>query len=149
MSKLRRPADQLAGCVWLPRFIDKCRLHLAGALPADYQAPFCHPFGIDGVFLQHFALTKEEALAAVAAAADEAAVAAWLAASGRFTAEKIAAWNALAPHIGKPGFPGEKGFAWARRHLYAACVDPRVDSGFTAIAWDEGFLDEVAPGDSA
>lgn len=145
MIRLRRPTDQLGGCLWLPRFIDKCRLHLAGDLPADFQRPFCSPFGIDGVFLEHFELAKEDVLAAIAPATDDDAIVAWLRARGTFTAEKIAAWNALAPQIGKPGFPGEKGFAWARRHVYAACHDPRVDSGFTAIAWDEGFLDEVAP----
>jgi hypothetical protein len=29
--------------------------------------------------------------------------------------------------------------------LYAGCVDPRVTSAFTAIAWDEGYLDDLVP----
>ncbi len=131
--------------MWLPRFIDKCRLHFAGALPPDYQLPFCHPLATDGAFLTHFGLTKEEALAVVARAPDDAAVVAAFTARGTLTPEKIAAWNALAPNLGRPGFPCEKSLAWARRNLYPSGTDPRVDSVFTAIAWDEGFLDEIAP----
>lgn len=145
MTRLRRPTDQLGGCLWLARFVDKCRLHLAGALPPDYQLPFCHPRASDGAFLAHFGLTKEDALAVVAAAPDDDAVFAALAACGGFTAEKIAAWNALAPNLGRPGFPCEKSFAWARQHYFPTCTDPRVDSVFTAIAWDEGFLEGIAP----
>ena len=36
MITLRRPHQALAGCIWLPRFIDKCRLHFAVTLPPDY-----------------------------------------------------------------------------------------------------------------
>jgi hypothetical protein len=137
--------DRLGGCVWLARFVDKCRLHFAGALPPDFQLPFCHPLATDGAFLAHFGLTKEEVLAAVAAAADDAAVVAAFVARGALTPERIAAWNALAPNLGRPGFPCEKSLAWARRNLYSAGADPRVDSVFTAIACDEGFLDEIVP----
>jgi len=145
MIRLRRPTDQLGGCQWLPRFIDKCRLHLAGELPPDYQLPFCHPRATDGEFLAHFGLTKEEALVVVASAADDADVVAALESRGALTPEKVAAWNALAPNLGRPGFPCDKSFAWARQHYFPHCKDPRVDSVFTAIAWDEGFLDEIAP----
>lgn len=145
LPPLRRPQATLGGCVWLPRFIDKCRLHLAGKLPADFQLPFCNPLAVDGIFLAHFGLAKEEIVAAVARAADDAAVLAWLVARGSFTEEKIAAWNALAPQIGKPGQPGARGLAWARQAYFQNAVDPRADSSFTIIAWDEGYLDEIAP----
>lgn len=145
MNKLRRPGDKLADCVWLARFIDKCRLHFAGALPADYQRPFCSPLGIDGIFLEHFSLRQDEILAAIRQAGNDEEVVRWFLTQASVTPESIRAWNQLAPDIGRPGFPGEKGFQWARRHLYAGCTDPRVTSGFTAIAWDEGFLDEPAP----
>lgn len=131
--------------MWLPRFIDKCRLHLASELPADFQLPFCNPLAVDGIFLAHFEIAKEEIIAAVARAADDAAVLAWLTERGGFTAEKIAAWNALAPQIGKPGQPGARGLAWARKAYFQGVVDPRADSSFTTIAWDEGYLDELVP----
>lgn len=40
----------MCGWVHLPRFIDKTRLHLAGKLPADYQANFCK--GFDALWLE-------------------------------------------------------------------------------------------------
>jgi hypothetical protein len=46
--------------MWLPRFIDKCRVHFTGALPPDYQIAICRPHGIDGIFLAHFGVTSAE-----------------------------------------------------------------------------------------
>src|SRR2546430_1286770 len=135
MIKLRRPTDKIGGCVWLPRFIDKCRLYQAASLPADYKLSFCNPQGIDGVFLSHFSLAKEEFLRVVSETDGDPGVAAWLEVQGMLTPGRVTAWNELAPTIGQPGQPGEKGFAWARRHFYASCTDPRVNSAFTAIAW--------------
>ena len=37
----RSPREQMAGWVWLPRFVDKVRLHLADRLHEDYQPNFC------------------------------------------------------------------------------------------------------------
>jgi hypothetical protein len=135
----------LAGCLWLPRFIDKCRLHFSGTLPPDFQIAFCSPHGIDGLFLAHFGITAEEAQSAIRASQTDAEVSRWFCAQPKVTLERIQCWNELAPNIGKPGFPGERGLRWARRHFLAGCTDLRVNSGFTAIAWDEGFLDDEHP----
>ena len=54
---LHRPLDQLAGCVWLPRFADKARLSLNQQLPLLYRLAFGSLFGVDGYFLRHFGLT--------------------------------------------------------------------------------------------
>lgn len=143
--KLPRPHDKLAGCIWLPRFIAKARHHFAGTLAADYQRAFCSPLGIDGIFFTHFALQKEDVLEAIQREASDEAVAAWFSARPESNPEKVRAWNELAPHIGEPGFPGQRVFHWGMKHIYVGCADPRVTTGFTAIAWDEGFLDEVAP----
>ena len=139
---LRRPTDRLGSCMWLPRFIDKARHHLAGTLAEDYQRAFCSPLGIDGVFLTHFDLTNEEIIDAIRRERTDEAIAAWFVARLECSAAKIHEWNGLAPHIGEPGFPGERTFRWGMRHIYAACTDPRVTNGFAAIAWDEGYLDE-------
>lgn len=40
----------MCGWVYLPRFVDKIRLHLAGKLPTDYQENFTK--GFDGQWLQ-------------------------------------------------------------------------------------------------
>ncbi len=40
----RSPRETMAGWVYLPRFIDKIRLHLAGKLHPDYEANFTKGF---------------------------------------------------------------------------------------------------------
>lgn len=142
---LRRPYDKLGGCMWLPRFIDKARQHFAGTLAEDYRRAFCSPLGIDGVFFAHFALQKDDILEAIQREKSDEAIVAWFLARPELSAEKVRAWNDLAPHIGQPGFPAHRTFQWGMRHIYVGCTDPRVDSGFTAIAWDEGFLDDMFP----
>ena len=143
--KLRRPTERLAGCVWLPRFVNKARHHLAGTLSADYVRPFCHPLATDGVFFQHFEIEQPEILQAVVdSKGSDEIIATWFKQRAQYTPESVAAWNELAPNIGKEGFPMRRGFLWALNHYYGGGTpDPRIDSAFTAIAYDEGFLDEV------
>ncbi len=143
--KLRRPHDTLGGCLWLPRFLDKARHHLAGTLDPAYQRAFCNPRGVDGFFFAHFSLTADEILAAVQRAPSDEAFARWFCARPASNAERIAAWNDLAPKLGMPGQPGEQTLQWALQNVYPGCTDPRANSCFTVLAWDEGFLDEVSP----
>jgi hypothetical protein len=142
---MRRPTEKLVGCVWLPRFIDKARLHLAGTLPADFVQPFCHPLGTDGLFLQHFEIGKDEILKVIADSKDnDAIIEKWFRERAQCTPEKVAAWNELGPNIGKEGYPAHRGFLWILRQYYGGVApDPRVVSAFTAIAYDEGYLDEI------
>ena len=142
---LRRPHDQLAGCVWLPRFIDKARQHLADTLPSDFRRAFGHALATDGAFLAHFKLTLADALAAIAEHLSDEAVAQWFLAQPGVSPASIADWNARAPRFGEPGQPGERAVRCAMKTIYGGCIDPRVNSAFTAIAWDEGFLDELIP----
>ena len=145
--KLRPPTDTLAGCVWLPRFVDKVRHHLASTLEPDFVRPFCHPLATDGVFLSHFSLEKDEIIEVVRASnGDDGAVERWFLSRPQHTQEKISAWNQLGPNIGKEGFPVRHGFLWVIKHYYGGVApDPRVDSAFTAIAFDEGYLDDLRP----
>jgi hypothetical protein len=134
--------------MWLPRFIDKARHHAAGTLPADFQRAFCSPMGVDGVFFAHFKLTKEEILPAIQREGSDEAIGLWFSRRPDSGEDRIRDWNLIAPKIGMPGQPSHRIFVWGLKNLYAGCTDPRVNSGFTAIAWDEGFLDEMCPGDS-
>ena len=147
LPKLRRPTDQLAGCIWLARFVDKTRLHLAGTLHPDFVFPYAHPLATDGAFLRHFGLEKESIIEAIrGAAGHDEAVSAWFLNQPGCTEEKIRAWNELGPHLGQPGYPVHRGFQFVLKTYFGGRVpDPRVNSVFTAIAYDEGFLDEVAP----
>ena len=147
LLKLRRSTDRLANCVWLPRFIDKCRQHKAGTLHPDFALPFCHAKATDGVFLSHFGLTAESICQAIEeSSGDDSKVVSWFLQQPGCSPEKIAAWNNLAPNLGKEGYPVEKGFQWAKKHWYGGeQIDPRVVSVFTGIAFDEGYLDEICP----
>lgn len=50
----RSPRETMCGWTYLPRFIDKIRLHLAGKLHPDYQENFCK--GFDGLWLKYSAV---------------------------------------------------------------------------------------------
>ncbi len=68
----------------------------------------------------------------------------WFGSLPSHTPESVNAWNELAPNIGKEGFPVRRGFLWVLKEYYGGgAPDPRVDSAFTAIAYDEGFIDEA------
>ena len=151
MHKLRRPADRLADCVWLARFVDKTRLHLAGALHPDYVFPYGHPLATDGAFFQHFGLVKEEIIEAIRQSnGNDDAVVAWFRRQPGCTDARIRAWNEIAPHLGQPGRPVHRGYQFMLKTYFGGQIpDPRVTSVFTAIAYDEGFLDEVAPREPA
>ena len=143
---LRRPWDQLAGCIWLARFVDKTRLLLADALDPEFAKVFGHPLATDGAFLKHFELDLEAAKSAVREAGeDDAAVGAWFLSQPGVTAERINAWNELGFELGKPGQPMERSFRFARRAYYsgAGATEAEVDSVFSGIAWDEGYLAEM------
>lgn len=133
--------------MWLPRFIDKSRHHLAGTLAPDYQGAFCNPLGIDGIFLRFFEIMKPDILEVIRTAPEDDAVAVWFTARPQASAEAILRWNELAPNIGRPEFPGGRTFRWGMKYVYPKCTDPRVTTGFLAIAWDEGFLDDILPAD--
>ena len=79
------------GLLHLPRFLAKCRLHLAGRLPQSYRKNFCR--GFDRFLCMHLGVDPKDVLAAVEAAGDdESALDARLA--ELFPAEvRAAKWN--------------------------------------------------------
>ena len=135
--QLHRPQDQLAGCVWLPRFADKARLSINTRLPCVYQLAFGSRFGVDGYFLRHFGLTIDQFLAGVRQSTDKAALARWFLALPGASPPRIAEWNRRATLLGAKGHPG-----YLTRHLvkwlfYPKSVGAPVGSIFEAIDQDE------------
>lgn len=141
---LRRPWDRsVADCMWLARFVDKARLHVAGELTDEFEPFFGHRLATDGAFFDHFGFRCEDAVSAVRADGSDAAMARWFLSLPGVTPESITTWNDLAPQLGQPGQVMERAFSFARRKYYGGkTADPRVVSVFTGIAWDEGYLDE-------
>src|SRR5690348_1153902 len=73
----RSPRETMAGWVYLPRFIDKIRLHLAGKLHPDYQANFTK--GFDGAWLKTAGVTPEQMIEVVKNSVTDGQVTDWVA----------------------------------------------------------------------
>jgi hypothetical protein len=73
----RSPREMMSGWVYLPRFVDKIRLHLAGKLHADYQENFTK--GFDGTWLKAAGVTAEQMIEVVKNSITDGQVADWVA----------------------------------------------------------------------
>ena len=138
IATIRSPFAKLADCYHLGRITDKIRLHLAGTLPPDYQAPLFHERGVDGFFMRHFGLSKEELLAAVQESkGDDAKMAAWFESRIGSDEQVKTSWNELSVNLGKPGQPMHETLTWAKKKWGFKCDDATIDSVFKTIVWDE------------
>jgi hypothetical protein len=77
----RSPREMMSGWVYLPRFVDKIRLHQAGKLHADYQENFTR--GFDGAWLKAAGLSAETFLEVVKNSVTDGEVADWVATNVR------------------------------------------------------------------
>jgi len=73
----RSPREVMSGWVYLPRFVDKIRLHLAGKLHSDYQENFTK--GFDGAWLKAAGLSADPFIEVVKKSACDGEVADWVA----------------------------------------------------------------------
>ena len=72
----RSPRETMNGWVYLPRFIDKIRLHLAGKLHADYQDNFTK--GFDGTWLEAAGIKAEQIIDVVKSSITDGQVSDWV-----------------------------------------------------------------------
>jgi len=129
--------------MWLARFLDKARLHQRGELSAEFEPLFGHRLATDGTFFHHFGLRFQSAMVTLQVDDSDEAMERWFLSETSISAEKITAWNTLAPRLGQPGEMMERAFRYAHRKYYGGDkAHPGVISVFTGIAWDEGYLDE-------
>ncbi len=133
--KLSRPTDRLAGCVWLPRILSKARHLRCGTLPADYVANFCHPKGVDGLFLAHFDLSRED-ISSIAARSDDE-VARWFLARTGISENRIEDWNQTALNLGRTGYPMAERFATALATTYKNVAGRGLKTVFEVLEEDE------------
>jgi len=85
----RSPRETMAGWIYLPRFVDKIRLHLAGKLHPEYSANFTQ--GFDAKWLEAAGLTAEAFIEVVRKTLTDGQVADWVRQNVRKTdAEKQA-----------------------------------------------------------
>jgi hypothetical protein len=85
----RSPRETMNGWMYLPRYIDKIRLHLAGQLHSDYQENFGK--GFDGMWLKYAGVTHEQMVEVVKHSITDGGVCDWVRKTVRKTdAEKAA-----------------------------------------------------------
>ena len=88
----RSPRETMDGWHYLPRYIDKIRLHLAGKLHADYQENLGKAF--DGMWLQAAGITHEQMVGVVKKSVTDGEVCDWVRKNvKRSAAEKAAHWQ--------------------------------------------------------
>jgi Domain of unknown function (DUF5069) len=135
MMPLPPPRATLLECVWLPRIIAKARLLRNDALPADYEARFCHPGGVDAQFLSFFGISKDDIL--MVCRSNDAEVAAWFNQLTSSRPTRISEWNHLAENLGRPGFPMAERLPIALATIYQHLDPSKIRSVFEAIEADE------------
>lgn len=88
----RSPREVMAGWHYLPRYIDKIRLSLAGQLHSDYTDNLGK--GFDGTWLKHAGVTHEQFVAVVKETITDGQVCDWVRQNVKRTeAEKEAHWQ--------------------------------------------------------
>jgi hypothetical protein len=135
MISLPAPKDRLAGCIWLPRILAKARLLQRGELPPAYAERFCHPTGVDSVFLNHFHLNREDILAAAGKTDKE--VTRWFRLRAEGGAENVAKWNETAVNLGRPGYPMAERFSIARDTVYKNVNSTGMTTVFELLEADD------------
>ena len=91
----------MAGWVYLPRFIDKIRLHLAGKLPPDYQENFTK--GFDGAWLKAAGLTAEQFITTIKGTITDGQVCDWVRKNVQKSETEKAAFNDFIINRGREG----------------------------------------------
>jgi gluconokinase len=91
----------MAGWVYLPRFIDKIRLHLAGKLAPDYQENLTK--GFDGAWLKAAGLSAEQFVAVVKNTLTDGEVCDWVREHVRKTEAEKAAFADFLLNRGREG----------------------------------------------
>src|SRR5258708_18011446 len=72
----RSPRETMCGWIYLPRFVDKIRLDLAGKLHSDYQPNFCK--GFDGLWLETAGVDAKEFIEVVRGSITDGQVCDWV-----------------------------------------------------------------------
>ena len=97
----RSPRETMDGWHYLPRYIDKIRLHLAGKLHSDYQENLGKAF--DGMWLKIAGVTHEQMIEVVKKSITDGEVCDWVRQNVKRTqAEKDAHWSDISSRP-KPG----------------------------------------------
>lgn len=137
---LRSPREKLGGYIFLPRLIDKVRLHAQGRLPAEYIGNLLKPgLTTDGRFLEFTGLDGEELRNAILATDTDADVLSWVLQRARASSDTDKRQWAEKVDAYRP----DANIAQLRKKFYpdlAKKVDVTLLSVFDLIDMDEGRI---------
>lgn len=97
----RSPRETMAGWTYLPRFVDKIRLHLAGKLSADYAENFTR--GFDGAWLKAAGVSAEQFIEVVRNSITDGEVCDWVSKNVKKTDPEKAAFRDFVLNRGREG----------------------------------------------
>jgi len=125
------------GLLHLPRFIAKCRKHLAGELPKSYQKNFCR--GFDRFLCMHLGIEPKQVLAAVEQAGDDELELDRL--LSEFFPEdlKVVEWNREVTHKGQT-VAGREFLAESLTNMGTPEMIGKIESVMDMIDFDEGRI---------
>ncbi len=132
---LRSPYAQLSGLYYLPRLLDKIRLHAAGRLAQEYHANL--GIGFDGRAVNFLWIDYPVLVERVKQGGADAEIFAWAVSQGRHpNAEEIEIWNDF---MRKRGWNDESSERLARRKVESRLQDRTdIETFFDYIDADEG-----------
>jgi hypothetical protein len=97
----RSPRETMCGWVYLPRFIDKIRLHLAGKLHSDYQENFTK--GFDEAWMKAAGVTPGQMISVVKSSITDGQVVDWVVKNVKKSDTEKAAFNQFVLNRGTEG----------------------------------------------
>lgn len=106
-----------------------------GELPPAYAERFCHPTGVDLIFLNYFHLTRDDITTAALKSDDEVIV--WFQSRRESSVENVAKWNEIAINMGRPGYPLAERFPVARETTYKHVDSQGMTTVFELLEADE------------
>jgi Domain of unknown function (DUF5069) len=132
---LRSPNEKIGGFVYLPRLLDKIRLHAAGRLPQDYHANLGK--GFDGAFAKFLRLDYAALAERVKKGGSDEEVLAWCFENGRKPDEdEIKIWSEF---LRKRGWNDEASELLAKRKKESGFENrDDIQTFFSYIDADEG-----------
>lgn len=135
----RSPHETMAGWVYLPRFIDKIRLHLAGKLHADYQENFARK-GFDAAWLQAAGLEPDPFIEVVKNTITDGEVFDWVVQHVKKTDAEKAVFNQSALNRGKENDPALRARLQSRKEESGLGHRDDIQTFFDYIDADEKRL---------
>ncbi len=119
----RSPREVMDGWHYLPRYVDKIRLHLAGKLHSDYTENFGK--GFDGFWLKSAGVTHEQFIAVVKNSITDGQVCDWVRQNVKKSeAEKNAHWQSV---VSRPPAGDEAGCARLKMRKQESNLSDRDD----------------------